>query len=391
MVLTSFIKIVKLFAREYRDLRALLQARNKSMRTLTFYAEGALFYQYYESVIEVILQMSSLDICYITSDPHDPIFHHPNKHVHAFYIDRLLVAALSRLDSTVLVMTMTDLETYNVKRSQNVAEYVYLFHAMISTHLVYREVAFDYYDTIFCVGPHHVQEIRKAETMRALPQKNLLEIGYPRLEKIYRDHRAFIQKRSHKERSFQKTILIAPTWGPHVILTTCIAELIALLAETEYRVLIRPHPEFIKRNGSAIKKIIALTQTTLNIQLEQNLLSDASLHEADVLITDHSGIAFEYAFGTERPVLFIDTPLKIRNPVYQRLSIEPMEITLRNIVGVSVSPRDIVRLPSMLHNLLNQQEQFAERIRNHREKYVFHWMNAARGAAQALMTRCRQG
>lgn len=383
----SFINTIKLFAREYRDLRALLHKQNNKPWMLVFYSEGALFYQYYELLIEEILHVSRLDICYITSDPYDPIFQHPNKRIHSFYINRFLVAALSRLNANILIMTMTDLETHHLKRSPNVAEYIYFFHAMISTHLAYLETAFDYYDTIFCVGPHHAQEILEAEALRALKPKTLMEAGYPRLEKIYRDHRAFSSAYAHETPSPPKKILIAPTWGRHVIFTTCIAELISLLGNTEYRVFIRPHPEFIKRDQSTMRKIASLLLKTPNIQLETDLLSDKNLHEADILITDHSGIAFEYAFGTERPVLFIDTPLKIRNPAYQTLGIEPMEITLRAIVGVSVSLSDIARVPSLISDLLSRRELFAERIKNYREKYVFHWMNAASIAAQYILNR----
>lgn len=385
----SFVNTIKLFVREYRDLRALLREQNHGTRMLIFYSEGAIFYQYYELLIEEILRISRLDICYITSDPHDPIFRHPNKRIHSFYINRFLVAAFSRLNAVMVIMTITDLETHHLKRSPNVAEYIYLFHAMISTHLAYLETAFDYYDTIFCVGPHHVQEIQEAEALRALKPKTLVEAGYPRLEKIYHDHHALSSTYARETPLPQKTILIAPTWGRHVILTTCIAELISLLGNTEYRVFIRPHPEFIKRDQSTMRKIASLLLKTPNIQLETDLLSDKNLHEADILITDHSGIAFEYAFGTERPVLFIDTPLKIRNPAYQKLKREPMEITLRNIVGVSVALHDIARIPSLIGDFLNKRELFAEQIRNHREKYVFHWMRAANVVAQYIGTRLR--
>ena len=34
---------------------------------------------------------------------------------------------------------------------------------MVSRHMVYREGAFDNYDTICATGPHHVKEIRAIE------------------------------------------------------------------------------------------------------------------------------------------------------------------------------------------------------------------------------------
>ena len=78
------------------------------------------------------------------------------------------------MDAHCFVFTMPDLDTYHLKRSIKTKEYIYLFHAFSSTHLQYNEQAFDAYDTIFCVGPHHVEEIQKREKIYNLPSKTLL-------------------------------------------------------------------------------------------------------------------------------------------------------------------------------------------------------------------------
>jgi len=49
---------------------------------------------------------------------------------------------------------------------------------MVSTHRVYREHAFDAYETIFCLGEHHIKEIRKTEQVYNLSKKILLNINY---------------------------------------------------------------------------------------------------------------------------------------------------------------------------------------------------------------------
>ena len=92
-----------------------------------------------------------------------------------------------------------------------------------------------------------------------------------------------------------------------------INELLDALEKTDYRVIVRPHPEFLKRRSSLAKTLKERVTQTRNFVWEDCLLSENNLYEADILITDRSGIAFEYAFGTERPVLFIDTPLKEHN------------------------------------------------------------------------------
>ncbi len=77
----------------------------------------------------------------------------------------------STLDVDILAMTMPDLETFHIKRSQNGVHYAFVPHSIVSTHMVYRNGAFDHFDTVFCAGPHHVAEVRKHEAMRNLPKK----------------------------------------------------------------------------------------------------------------------------------------------------------------------------------------------------------------------------
>jgi YidC/Oxa1 family membrane protein insertase len=55
---------------------------------------------------------------------------------------------------------------------------------MTSTHMVLRKGAFDAYDTIFCVGPHHVAESREAEQIYGLKPRSLAEIGYVKLDAL---------------------------------------------------------------------------------------------------------------------------------------------------------------------------------------------------------------
>ena len=81
-------------------------------------------------------------------------------------------------------MTLPDLGNLWLKRSVHPVEYVYVFHSMNSTHTSYRRGAFDNFDTILCVGPHHVDEIRKAEEVYGLPAKRLVEHGSTKLDRL---------------------------------------------------------------------------------------------------------------------------------------------------------------------------------------------------------------
>jgi len=128
------------------------------------------------------------------------------------------------------------------------------------------------------------------------------------------------------------------------------------------------------------KKIIDLP----NVNFDENPLATKSLHQADILITDQSGIAFEYTLGTERPTLFIDTPLKIQNPEYQKLGIEPIEINLRSQLGTRVPLEDIKNIAHYVYKLEESTNEFKSTIPALREKHIFNWMSAANVGSQYI-------
>ena len=67
---------------------------------------------------------------------------------------------------------------------------------------------------------------------------------------------------------------------------------------------------------------------------ENNIVDNISLFESDILVTDWSGIALEYAFSMEKPVLYINTPQKILNEDYHILGTQAFEASMREKVGV---------------------------------------------------------
>jgi len=370
------------FLREIRDFWALQDPANKKTRTLTFYSEKDIYFQYFEGLIGAVLEKSALDICYITSDPDDPIFLSPEKRIKSFYIRNSLANVIADLDARALVMTMPDLDKFQIRRSPKTGHCVYIFHGVTSTHFGYRFGALDHYDALLCVGPHQVEELRKAESLYGLKPRELVECGYHRVEKIYREHRRYLEK------SAPPTVLVAPTWGENSIFETCLGEVIAALARTEYRVVVRPHPESIKRRGPVIRELARKIRAIPNMELELDLVSDETLHRADVLITDTSAISFEYAFGTERPVIFIDIPLKKVNPRYEELGIEAMEVLLRDRIGLPVPPARIPELKTLVAGIIDDGPAFRERIIESRQKYLFNWMRSSEAGADFLIGLC---
>lgn len=179
----------------------------------------------------------------------------------------------------------------------------------------------------------------------------------------------------------QLNILIAPSWFEYCIFETCIESLVQELSKLQHHIYIRSHPEYIKRLPKKYKALQEMVSGFQNVYFDESPDVIDSLVSADILITDRSGIALEYAFGTSRPVLFIDTPLKISNPHWKKIAIEPIEITSRAAMGISVLPTNFSTIAGTLKQLINNKEIFAKNIQQ-LEKATF--FNSAQSYRQGL-------
>jgi YidC/Oxa1 family membrane protein insertase len=258
---------------------------------------------------------------------------------------------------------MPDLQQFILNKSKHVSKYVYVFHALVSTHQQYRNHAFDHYYTIFCCGPHHEKELVEAEQLDQLQPKEKIHYGYPLLSSL-KESKTFTT-------GGPKKILIAPSWYEQGIFQTCILEIVNVLKGTSYEIIIRPHPEFIKRSTKTFNKLKEVCNQSANINLDTNPDLATSMMMADFLITDRSGIAFEFVFSKNLPVIFIDTALKIQNPDYNRFKNLPVENTFRDQIGICVSLSEINTLPHVIKDAENKKEFFEKKIKKVRSQILY--------------------
>ena len=352
------------FFKEYREVNELLRSRHQ----IVFYAESIHYYQYFEKLIGDLLA-SGKELVYITSDIKDPILRAAPAGIKPVYVKTFLGFLFTRLKADVVIMTMTDLGNYLYKRSAAVGKYIYIFHAAVSTHQQYSEKAFFNYDAVLCTGSYQAKELRAAEKHYGLPEKELIPYGYPlfdRIQKINSRHREY--KPMSKEGT---NILIAPSWFPGCIFDTCLQDLCRQFTFTRYNIIIRSHPEFEKRRKKEFLSILRLRDQHPHLSIDVDSDVTTSLVTSDILITDRSGIAFEFAFGTGRPVVFIDTALKEMNKEWRKLGIEPVENSIRNKIGVSILPDEVNKVLSRISEM-ESDSGFAERIKNLHAEMFYH-------------------
>lgn len=342
---------------------------NESMK-LVFYSESNGFYKYFKGMIDYVCANSDIEIHYVTSDPDDNIFKDERPQIHPYYIssDRYLVPLFMKLKCDMCVMTMPDLEKYHIKRSRvrKDVEYVFACHGIGSIAL-YRKGALDWFDTILVPGIDQFNEIRATEEVYGTPKKRLVEAGYPLMDDMLAEY----EKTEHPANEIPK-ILIAPSWQTDNIIDLCIDELLEELGKTEYEIILRPHPQQVRHEPEKFDLLKEKFRDCRNITVQTDFSSNNPVMEADVLITDWSDISWEFAFVTKRPVLFINTPMKIMNQEYERINIPPINQTMRTVIGEALETDELDRTNETIGKMLADREEYAKVIQKTYEEHVYN-------------------
>lgn len=373
-----------LFLKEFSSYYKFFKRTDRQWKDIVFYSRQAQYIAFFEGLMDALIHDHEAKLCYITSDPLDPILQEKSPNIIPFYFNILFPFVLPFLDAKVVVMTMPDLNQFHIKRSIYDTNHVYVFHSMMSTHMIYRLGAFDHYDTILCVGPYHLEEIRRTEEEYGLKPKRLLEVGYYRVEKIYNDHQSFLNDPA-LEAERRNCILIAPGWHVSNIIEVCASELIATLLDAGYDVVLRPHPMTIAKKPEQLVALENEFGSHENFQIDTESASEKYLHQADVLISDWSGVTLEYAFGTERPILFIDLPRKVHNHEYEKLEIEPIEVSLRDQIGQVINIEDVPNTALIVSDFLTNREKYKDKIVNARRRNIYNFGKSSQIGANYIM------
>ena len=373
------------FGNERKELEKFNQL-DLDERSIVFYSEDISSFVHFEQIIHELTEKMGRQICYVTSAKDDPILTNQNEKIKAFYIGlgATRTKFFMELKAGVLVMTMPNLETYFIKRSKfHPVHYVYVFHSMVSTHTIYRKGAFDHYDSIFCVGPHHVKEISATESVYDLNHKNLIQYGYGLLDSL-QAKKSTKQQEMHTKNG-RKKILIAPSWGKQNLLETVGMDLVKILLDAGYHVTVRPHPMTMKKSSKIIKKIREKFEGNADFILETNTSSFDQLFSSYAIISDWSGIGFEYAFVCERPVIYVDVPHKNNNSDYNKIPYEPLESSIRNLIGKVISPNELESIPKIIESTYENIDLFKTKVKEIRNQTVFNFGQSGIKGAQEII------
>lgn len=372
--------------KEKEDYKRFFSVVNKK---LVFYSEGSGFYKYYKGIIEYILSHTNIVIHYVTSDYNDKIFEmsKENERIKAYYIgEKKLITLMMKMDADIVVMTTPDLETYHIKRSyvRKDIEYIFVMHDMGSFNLTNRTGAVDHFDTVMCTGKHQKEEVEKIEEAYNLPKKVTVEAGYPLLDDMIADYE---QGKLTKSDGMEKRpqVLIGPSWQVDSIMDSCIEDILNSFRDKEFDVIVRPHPQYVRHKMEKCEKLKEKYANDPHVTIQTDFSSNSTVFDAAILVTDWSGICFEYAYTTKRPVIFIDTPMKIMNPEYQKIDTIPINIMLRNEIGKSLAMTEAGKTYEVAKDMIENSEKYYEKICDFANEYVYNLGNSAEVEAKYII------
>ena len=316
---------------------------SRSKINYVFYSEKENYRYYFLPLINKLITKNE-EIYYLSSDLNDQIAS-DNKRIKNFYVGKGFVRMiiLSLIKCNYFFMTITDLGNNDFFKSKNIKNYVYIFHALQSTHKIYTEKAFDNYDIICCNGPYQCEEIKTREEKFNLKNKKLIKSGYLYLE--------FLLKNTNYNKN-PEYILFAPSWNysERNLFNEYSINILDYLLNYGFKVIFRPHQEHYKRSKQTLDKIINKYKDKNNFILDQNNNNLFALENSNFLITDYSGIVHEFLFVYKKPFIIVSDLKKIHNKNFEKIDKDTFEDKVYKDFGYFIKSNELSKLKDDIYN-----------------------------------------
>ncbi len=353
----------------------------KELPDLVFQSEGGKYWQVFQPVLKA-LDKYDVKYGFVTSDKNDPVFTSGLKNVVAVCPGKELMTLsyMNRIKARVVVSTTPQLDVYMLKRSKHVGRYVHLFHAPADIGM-YEMYAFDNYDTLLCTGPYQKDAIRSIEKNRHEKAKELLDTGC-----TYYDYMLEELKKLPQKRDEGLTVLYAPAWGERSSVVKYGTAVIDKLVEAGIRVIFRPHPQMYVSDKETIAAVEAKIKGNNLIELDRNRTAAASMARSHAMVTDISGVIFDYAFLFEKPIFLVNAEYNLGG--YDVIDIDGGKVwdldKSREITRI-IKPEEIQDLAGIVKSEIGNADIYRDKIRKIKNEEIYNFGHAGEAAAKQLV------
>ncbi len=316
------------------------------------------------------------DVVYMTASPDDAALKCTYPHVKAQFIgeENKAFAKLNFLNASILLSTTPGLDVYQWKRAKDVQYYVHILHAA-SDVTMYRMFGIDYYDAILLSGDYQGQDIRKLEKLRSLPEKELVKIGIPYMDDMLERVKAAGPAPEHP-----RTVLVAPTWGKSSLFNQYGASLLEKLLNTGYHVIIRPHPQSFISEKELIDSLMEKFPESEQVEWNRDTDNFEVLRRSDILISDFSGVIFDFTLVFNKPVIYTDPKFDVSPYDAWWLDTPPWTVSALPRMGCQLNDENVHGLKELIDACLTDPK-YEDGRRSVREET---WAYMGEGAVRAV-------
>ena len=351
---------------------------NISKAKIIIYGEDKRYYNVFKPIIEELINLE-IPTIYYSSSYDDKIFEIKSDFLKSEFIGtgNKAYAKLNFIEADICLMTTPNLDVFQLKRSKGVKKYVHITHssAETSTYCLY---SLDFFDAVFLNGEHQIRDIRELENKRNTIIKDLYVVGNPYLDELSKMKETIIKENNNK-----KTILIAPSWGMNCLFRRFGEKLLDDIVNSDYNIIIRPHPQSLISDKDIIDKFQNRYKDKNNVEWDFNRVNIYSLSKADIMISDFSGVIFDYVFLFEKPVIIPSFTFDKRGT--DAIEIDEEVWTFETIPKISfkLDENNFSNIANIIEDSINN-ETLKNNILKAKEKAYMYEGQASKRAAQFL-------
>nr|WP_149554336.1 CDP-glycerol glycerophosphotransferase family protein [Treponema pectinovorum] len=342
------------------------QKNDKAYKKYVIYSEDKRYWNVFKPVLDEF-ENRKIDITYYVATERDPVFAEKYQYVHPEVIGEgnKAFAKLNMLSAGFVLMSTPGLQVYQLKRSKNVKHYSHIFHSP-GDPTMYRLFGIDYFDSILCTGDYQFKDIREMEKQRNLPAKTLLTVGCTYLDVFKQKIEKLPSDENHKF-----TVLVSPSWGKSALLSKYGKKLLDPLVKTGWNIIIRPHPQSKISEKEMLKELEDCYKDAPNVEWDSNSENFYSLKKADIMITDFSGIIWDYTFLCDKPVMYANAEMDLAPYDAYDIDHEIWQFETVKKIGIKVEEKDFANIKDIIQNASDSPQLSEERKKAKAQAWMY--------------------
>lgn len=345
---------------------------------IIIYGEDKRYYNVFKPIIEELINLS-IPITYYSSSEDDPIFDIKNDLLYSEFIGvgNKAYAKLNFIEADICLMTTPNLDVFQLKRSKGVKKYVHIMHSP-SEAALYCLYSLDFFDAVLLNGKNQINDIRELENLRGTKIKYLDIIGSTYLDELENKKNKILEIKN--ETKNKKTVLIAPSWGVNGLLTRFGEKLIDAIVENGFHLIIRPHPQSLIVEKEMIEKLKNKYKDNKNLEWDFDVDNIYSLSKADVMLSDFSGVIFDYAFMFEKPAIIPSFTFDKRGYDAIELKDETWTFKVLPQISVSLDENNFSSIANIINETMDNKSLKENILKVKEEAYMYRGEASKRGA-----------